>query len=342
MPPYPPLCLLLLTAVTSITSQESAQYLQSAMRDLRELKDTSESQNVVYSLSTLADIFSTVSPQVHMHRRIHQNEIPELSLTKGELATLYKNAVSKGHTVQLDTGDDTLVNAAVHEIGSSGDHHSSDDHDSEHNDETGYYYYYYPIKTFFNEITSKYSDEQYNHAHNSVHHGISHAKPKPNYNYHKHTHQHNVKISSTKASTNGDKKNKLEPLFMAISGFLGMALMFVLSVLVLPKFGIKRNKPKSKHDLGEIARIALQAIEGKDCRERFACELSKTARSFNLHENRFVRLFWRVAPSSLSKTFSRVNKYANKQMKCTAIPCKKREPTPKPNHKTNRKKTKKI
>lgn len=100
--------------------------------------------------------------------------------------------------------------------------------------------------------------------------------------------QHNVKISTTKAA-DGDKKNKLEPLFMAISGFLGMAVMFVLSVLVLPKFGIKQHKPKGKQELGDIARIALQAIEGQDCRERFACELSKTARSLNLQENRFVK-----------------------------------------------------
>lgn len=86
-------------------------------------------------------------------------------------------------------------------------------------------------------------------------------------------------------------KKALEPLFMAISGFVGMAVMFVLSILVLPKFGLKKSLPKSKRNekIGDIARIALQAIEGQDCTERFACELEKTSRTFNLNDNRFVR-----------------------------------------------------
>lgn len=83
---------------------------------------------------------------------------------------------------------------------------------------------------------------------------------------------------------------------MAISGFIGMAVMFVLSVLVFPKFGIlksraspKGNNAKKNERITDIARVALRAIEGKDCAERFACELEKTARAFNLQDNRFVK-----------------------------------------------------
>jgi hypothetical protein len=82
---------------------------------------------------------------------------------------------------------------------------------------------------------------------------------------------------------------------MAISGFIGMAVMFVLSVLVFPKFGIKKTRGsikggvKKNERITDIARVALQAIEGKDCAERFACELEKTARAFNLQDNRFVK-----------------------------------------------------
>ncbi|KAL3289465.1 hypothetical protein HHI36_022888 [Cryptolaemus montrouzieri] len=350
--PYTAVFLFILISVKTSSSDEGAQYLRNVIRDLKNLKDKSHARKVMHTQSNLVDLLPiTSSPEPYLNRRFHEN-VPDLSLTKGELATLYQNAVSKGHTVQLDTGDDTLVDAAVHEIDSSDqdvynpDHHNNNEDESSHGDETGYYYYYYPIKSFLDGITSQSADEDqhYSHSHKSPsHHEVIHIKPKPNYNYHKHTHQHNVKISSTKASADGDKKNKLEPLFMAISGFLGMAVMFVLSVLVLPKFGLKATKPKGKHDLGEIARIALLSIEGQDCTERFACELSKTARSLNLQENRFVKLFWRVAPSSLSKQFSRVYKYNNKQMKCTAIPCKKKvkQPVVKTNPKNDKKKTKK-
>lgn len=102
--------------------------------------------------------------------------------------------------------------------------------------------------------------------------------------------QHTVKI--TKDLMHEDKKSKaLEPLFMAISGFIGMAVMFVMSVLVLPKLGIMKSRDvkQDNPEVSSIARIALQAIEGRDCAERLACELGKTARALNLYDNRFVK-----------------------------------------------------
>lgn len=89
-----------------------------------------------------------------------------------------------------------------------------------------------------------------------------------------------------------EKKPKpLEPLFMAISGFIGMALMYVVSMVLLPKLGVKSRTVKEENnaEVGSMVRIALQAIEGQDCRERIACELGKTARAFNLYDNRFVK-----------------------------------------------------
>lgn len=88
-----------------------------------------------------------------------------------------------------------------------------------------------------------------------------------------------------------DKKKAMEPLFMAISGFLGMAAMFVLSVFFLPKFGIlkPRGKLPENDEMTGIARIALLAIQGDDCSERLACEIGKTANAFNLYDNRFVK-----------------------------------------------------
>lgn len=82
------------------------------------------------------------------------------------------------------------------------------------------------------------------------------------------------------------------PLVMAISGFIGMAVMFVLSMVVLPKLGGTKTKVsndvKKKDQLDDFARFALNAIEG-NCAERFACELTKTARSFDMEDNRFYK-----------------------------------------------------
>lgn len=84
----------------------------------------------------------------------------------------------------------------------------------------------------------------------------------------------------------------LEPLFMAISGFIGMAVMFILSVIVLPKFGVLKSRG-GKQQFGpetySITGIVLRAIEGRHCRERIACEIGKTADAYNLYNNRFVK-----------------------------------------------------
>lgn len=84
----------------------------------------------------------------------------------------------------------------------------------------------------------------------------------------------------------------LEPLFMAISGFIGMAVMFVLSVLVLPKFGILKSrggKQQFDGDIYSITEIVLKAIEGEDCLEKLTCEVGKTANAYDMYNNRFVK-----------------------------------------------------
>lgn len=102
-----------------------------------------------------------------------------------------------------------------------------------------------------------------------------------------------MNITSVNKTALDDKKKTVGgPLFMAISGFIGMAIMFVFSILMFPKFSIKnkhRNDIKKNERINNLARIAIEAIEGGDCTERFACELGKSARNFNIQENRFVK-----------------------------------------------------
>ncbi|PSN44700.1 hypothetical protein C0J52_11841 [Blattella germanica] len=79
----------------------------------------------------------------------------------------------------------------------------------------------------------------------------------------------------------------VEPLFMAIAGFVGMALMFAFSVLFMPKFGNLRSRGISalKHapdELAALTKLVLEGIDGKDCSERIACEIGRGVRKMQL------------------------------------------------------------
>lgn len=92
--PYFVVLLLLLTCVKISTSQESAQYLRNVIRDLKALKDRSTARRIVNIDRTQDEAFSTIAPNGYISRRVENNNVPELSLTKGELASLYEDAVS--------------------------------------------------------------------------------------------------------------------------------------------------------------------------------------------------------------------------------------------------------
>ncbi|ERL86172.1 hypothetical protein D910_03585 [Dendroctonus ponderosae] len=210
---------------------------------------------------------------------------------------MYDQAVAKGETLKLDTGNHDYVHALVHHLDDDGspekpmnedytspgshdypsqDHDAHDyghdtthhdyNHDTPHPESTkedgGFYYYYYPIKSFLDEISSQPTEED---------------------------HSHNITIQ--KAVEKKEEKPMEHPLIMALSGFIGMAVMLVFQKFVLPKFEAKpkvNGAIKRKDDLDDFARFAMNAIDG-NCAERFACELTKTARSFEIEDNRFYK-----------------------------------------------------
>ncbi|KAG5874260.1 hypothetical protein JTB14_028070 [Gonioctena quinquepunctata] len=314
---------LFLLAVASVRCQESAQYLRNAVRDLRKLNLRPTLVRADTAMATAPPSLDEEEPeQPPVERRVqHGTEAPPLTLTKGELAALYESAIAKGETLHLDGGDNTFIHTAIHEIG--GDNAPLV---TKNEDTSGYYYYYYPIKSFIDEMTSQASSNLADFTHKSKKPKDTTTTHRPHYQYHSHHHQHNITIS--KEMTEDKKPKTLEPLFMAISGFIGMAVMFVLSMIVLPKFGSKPSKKgvwaKRDEHIEDFARLALNAIDGNDCTERFACELSKTARTFNLQDNRFVKLLKRMAPGTFGKHMDKAGKFQTKMMKCTAIPCKKK------------------
>ncbi|CAH1129046.1 unnamed protein product [Ceutorhynchus assimilis] len=280
------LIMVLTLATLSTTDETTQRFLENAVRNLKHLRQLQTGEN-------------TENPTVRRNYQ-YAESVPPLSLTKGELTDLYQQAVAKGETIKLDTGEHEYVNAVVHHLDNEpSPHEDLSPHEAGPSEDAGYYYYYYPIKSFLDEITSQPSEE----------------------------HSHNVTIQTA----DGHKKEvkPMEPILMAISGFLGMAAMFVLSMMVLPKFGGKPTKVindiKKKEKLDDFARLAMNAIEGH-CAERFACELTKTARSFDVEDNRFYKLLKRVAPGTFGRYMNNSGKYADKQLQCTAIPCTKRKP----------------
>lgn len=166
----PVLSLLFLNYLRLLQAQESAQYLRNAIRDLKYLKGRQGLQRIDATMvqqltpEEEADEQSISSTQKPVEKRIqlHTKNVPPLSLTKGELAALYESAVAKGETIKLDTGDNSYVHAAVHELDESPNFiheqkvpHSSEDVGDTGGGDDGYYYYYYPVKSFLDEMTSQ-------------------------------------------------------------------------------------------------------------------------------------------------------------------------------------------
>ncbi|GLV34790.1 hypothetical protein CBL_09271 [Carabus blaptoides fortunei] len=223
-------------ANTEETSAMGAEYLQNAIRDIQQ-------QNSDYMASFVTNTRKFITPPVRHpepRRRIYSSlnaenrrsdtiyqtpevttktRVPSLSLTKGELMAIYQSALANGNTVKLnglsEDGQQPLQ-AAVHEIEEPYDQTALHDSvaSSSNNQHSGYYYYYYPLKSFFDELQNQVPKDDYTKLDTSLQSALhSH-----------HIHQHNVKIEPIKAMMEMSTKSKaLEPLFMAISGFIGMA-----------------------------------------------------------------------------------------------------------------------
>ncbi|KAH1029970.1 uncharacterized protein LOC109540942 isoform X1 [Dendroctonus ponderosae] len=349
--------LIMVFIVTSLSNcdETTHQYLENAVRSLKSLRQ----------LETLSRTGTAKqAARSKIYRRSHQyvDGVPPLALTKGELAAMYDQAVAKGETLKLDTGNHDYVHALVHHLDDDGspekpmnedytspgshdypsqDHDAHDyghdtthhdyNHDTPHPESTkedgGFYYYYYPIKSFLDEISSQPTEEDHSVSyHKPSHHHKELTTYKPPFTYHSHHHQHNITIQ--KAVEKKEEKPMEHPLIMALSGFIGMAVMLVFQKFVLPKFEAKpkvNGAIKRKDDLDDFARFAMNAIDG-NCAERFACELTKTARSFEIEDNRFYKLLKRVAPGAFGRYIQHSRKYANKQLQCTAIPCARKRP----------------
>lgn len=151
--------LLVVSSIPNFQAQESAQYLRNAIRDLRYMKGVRQSLKRVDTIET-----PSTPPPAHSTEAEDRNgrvqNVPPLTLTKGELAALYEAAVAKGETVKINSGGNSYIQAAVHELDDTHDsftdqHEAATAGSGDSGDTSGYYYYYYPIKSFLDEISSQ-------------------------------------------------------------------------------------------------------------------------------------------------------------------------------------------
>lgn len=86
----------------------------------------------------------------------------------------------------------------------------------------------------------------------------------------------------------GEESNKkyiVEPLFVAMAGFVGIAMIFMSAVLFLPKLVTPHpqvNGLRAPQELAALTKLAVEAMDGNDCTERIACEVGRAMRSMQV------------------------------------------------------------
>ncbi|RZF45129.1 hypothetical protein LSTR_LSTR000539 [Laodelphax striatellus] len=216
-----------------------------------------------------------------------QDDIPPAPLSKQELFALYQAAVSKGTNLtsmgqQLSENDLTST--------------------PEQGTIPGYYYYFYPIKNLMG-----------NNAQNQQMDGDSGGMMQ----------QQDMAMMMM---PQGGPTKSIQPLFFAMASFVSVAMMFVLSILFMPKFGNHRSdaaavkEANSEENLTDLSKIVFEAIEGKDCSERLACELGQAVRVMQVG-NKPLRAMEILLPPHLAKQLALIRKSASKRESCNYIAC---------------------
>ncbi|XP_066995178.2 uncharacterized protein [Anabrus simplex] len=223
---------------------------------------------------------------------------PPPPLSKDELMALYQAAVSKGsslvsmlsNSVKGSEGFEQLQSLLAAGPAQMGTHSSI----------PGYYYYFYPIKAVpsKNEHTKEEADK----------------KPE------------DMKMDPTAMMVMENEEKAVEPLFMAMAGFIGMAVMFIVSILFFPKFGSLRSRgisalKNAPDEVMSFTKLIFEAIDGKDCSERISCEVGRAVRRMKL-DDRPIRILEILLPPALGKQLQHIRKAASRREKCNFIPCK--------------------
>lgn len=83
-----------------------------------------------------------------------------------------------------------------------------------------------------------------------------------------------------------DIPKTIEPLFTAMASFVGVAMMFIFTILFLPKFGILKSRgivfKEGSEEFITFTKILSDSVQGKDCSQKIACHVGKTLRTMHM------------------------------------------------------------
>lgn len=86
-------------------------------------------------------------------------------------------------------------------------------------------------------------------------------------------------------------------------------------------------------EMASLGLIIVEAMAGRDCSERFACEITKIFRGLK-SSNKALRILEILLPPKFSQQISQIRKAAGKRAKCGYIPCKIKKEKPPPANNT--------
>lgn len=82
-------------------------------------------------------------------------------------------------------------------------------------------------------------------------------------------------------------KPKVQPLFVAMAGFVGVAVVVLSALIFIPILPIssltsKAVLKRAPEELASLTKLVAESIDGKDCSERIACEVGRAMRSMQV------------------------------------------------------------
>lgn len=171
-------------------------------------------------------------PNVHSVTKVRKPEV--LGFTRTELAAMYKNALEKGSTMSLSTFNNALISGEPPQV--------TQTHVEFPVKQPLYQYYFFPLKTFMSEFKK-------DHGYKTI--------PAST-------------VDNTQAAQT-TQTNLSNPLFVAISTFVTMAIVFMMSVLFLPKLTQLDilNRRAIQDDFVYLSDIVTNAIERSHFLDRF-------------------------------------------------------------------------
>ncbi|KAG7207854.1 hypothetical protein KM043_009454 [Ampulex compressa] len=196
-------------------------------------------QSLDITPTSKADVQHTDSPTVPQYYPVRtpfvtKSRDPEvLGITRAELAELYKNTLEKGSVISLSSLKEALANAKLPRV--------TENRLELPVKEPIYRYYFFPLKTFMSELKK---EQAYKN-------GASHFEN-----------------TETAEST---QTHIVNPLFVAITTFVSMAIIFMIGILFFPKltqYGIF-NARDMQDDFLRLSEVVTNAIHRHSLLDKF-------------------------------------------------------------------------